>query len=87
MKSSVAITPQLPRMRSMYQGISSGRLPDQMIRNDGEGEVHVEHDEGEAELAEVVLLGDAQDGLDGFAFGEADEGEDDEREDAVALAD
>ena len=31
--SSVATTPQLPRMRSRYHGISSGELPDQIIRN------------------------------------------------------
>ena len=33
MKSRVMIMPQCPRMRSRYQLISSGRLPDQMIRN------------------------------------------------------
>src|SRR5579859_399409 len=33
MKSSVQIIPQCPLMRFMYHGISSGRLPDQMIRN------------------------------------------------------
>jgi len=30
---TIATAPQEPRMRAMYQGISSGRLPDQMIRN------------------------------------------------------
>src|SRR5579859_5390650 len=33
MKSSEYRMPQCPRMRSRYQGISSGELPDQMIRN------------------------------------------------------
>ena len=31
--SAIATKPHDPRMRAMYQGISSGRLPDQMIRN------------------------------------------------------
>src|SRR6476620_12010540 len=33
MKSKVKITPQWPRIRSRYQEISSGELPDQIIRN------------------------------------------------------
>src|SRR5579863_2941521 len=33
MKSRVMMMPQWPRMRSRYQLISSGRLPDQMMRN------------------------------------------------------
>ena len=80
-------TPQPPRMRSRYQGISSGRLPDQMIRNCGEGQVDIQHDEGEAELAQVVLLGDAQDRLDGLALERPNDGEDDKREHRVALPD
>ena len=71
MKSRVMMMPQWPRMRSRYQLISSGRLPDQMIEELPEGEIDVEHHEGEGELAQVVLLGGAQDGGEGLVAGQA----------------
>ena len=52
-----------------------------------EAEIDIQHDEGEGELAEIVLLGGAKDRLEGLAFREADRGEDREREHGVALAD
>ena len=50
MKSSEQIVHQPPWMRFRYQGISSGILPDQMIRNSAKRQVDVQHHEGEASL-------------------------------------
>ena len=54
-------TPQPPRIRSRYQGISSGRLPDQMIRNCEKLRVRPQHHEGEQQLAEIVEVPRLQD--------------------------
>jgi hypothetical protein len=40
----------------MYQGISSGRLPDQMIRNCENDRYGPQHREREQQLAEVVEM-------------------------------
>ena len=53
-RSAAPRSPSGPRIRSRYQGISSGRLPPQMIRNCENDEVRPQHDEGEQQLAEVV---------------------------------
>src|SRR3569833_650234 len=52
-----------------------------------ECEVDVEHDEGEGELAEIVLLRRAKNRAEGLSLGKADGGHDGEREHRVSLAD
>src|SRR5664279_4791577 len=53
----------------------------------GEGQVDIEHDEGEGELAQVVLFSHAQDGLIRLGLCQTQNRDDDQCEHGVALAD
>ena len=87
MKSRVMMMPQCPRMRSRYQRNLFRQVAGPDDEELAEGEVDIQHHEGEGELAEVVLLGLAQNGLEGLGLGEADEVSDRERETGISLAD
>src|SRR5215469_3125388 len=51
-----------------------------------EGQVDVQHDECKGELSKVVLFGRAEKGLERLGLGQADRGQDGEREHGIALA-
>src|SRR6266567_3224342 len=51
-----------------------------------EGQIDIEHDEGERQLAQVVLLGGPQDASEGLVTGERDDHDDGERQHREALA-
>src|ERR1017187_116868 len=52
-----------------------------------EGQVDIEHDKGEGELAQIVLFSLAKNGFERLCLGQRDGDDDGEREDRVALAD
>ena len=59
--NSMAMPSQPPWVRCKYQGTSSARLPDQMIKNCEKLDIGPQHDKGEQQIAQVMHMRRAHD--------------------------